>query len=436
MEKIRKKNVKPPAPALQIAFPEKLEFWKVADLHPYDRNPKIHPAAQIEKIVQSIINFGFNNPIRISPKFGIVAGHGTYAAARKMGLETVPVIQLKHLTPIQAQAYMIADNRIAQDGRWDDEILSGILWELEASYKDLTVTGLDVKEIDHLIEMAGLRAGENADIGTAGATPPGGPAPETAEDAWQLAPSICKLGDLWQLGRHVLYCGDATKPGIKALFGAHEVNLFLSDPPYMIKYDDKIKTYNEVLKSGERLETGIDNDDLADPTPFFQSLIESAPLATYNSIYIFMSFFAMDQLKAAGAAAGLTFHQWLIWYKNNHSMTRTDYKYIHDYIYYGWLGKHKFYGGFSTTVLPFPKVMNCTLHPTMKPVALCEYLIKNSSKRNEIVYDPCAGSGTTLIAAENTGRRSLVADIKPIYCDAMIERWRLQTGGKPKKING
>ncbi len=414
---------------------EKIEYWPLDKLQPFDRNPKKHPAAQIEKIVNSINQFGFNNPILVAHKFGIVAGHGRYLAAKKLKLKKVPVIVLNHLTPIQAQAYLIADNRIGEDAPWDEDLLKNILWELETGFKDLTITGFDMPEIDRL--MASLQAGGPADNGTAGASLPGqaaqGDPPGGQATPREPAPAICSPGETWALGDHRLYCGDATRLKNKKFFQGNKIDLFLSDPPYNVAYDEKIKVYNELL-TGDRLETGIENDKMADPKPFFKALINSAPLAVPNSIYIFMSFAAMDELKAAGAQAGLTFSQWLIWNKNLHSLTRTDYKYKHDFIYYGWKHRHKFYGEFATTVLDFPRVMDCTISPTMKPVPLLEYLIKNSSKRGGSVYDPCGGSGSTLIAAENTARRCFMIELKNYYCNEIIKRWQDQTGRQAVKI--
>lgn len=247
-------------------------------------------------------------------------------------------------------------------------------------------------------------------------------------------PAFVKKGEIWQLGRHFLLCGDCTqKDNVTKLMQENKADLVFTDPPYGVNYADKNKFLNSIGKSN-RIEAPIENDAIKDYYEFYKSFLELLPVSEYNSIYVTIAGMQLSHLFNAFKDLHLYFSQLLVWVKNNHVLGRTDYANRHELIFYGWKGKHKFYGDFDTTVWEIDKPLSNDLHPTMKPLELIQHAIKNSSRENDIVYDPFLGSGSTLIACEQTNRICYGMEIDEHYCSVIIKRWEEYTGQKAVKL--
>jgi DNA modification methylase len=344
----------------------------------------------------------------------IIAGHQRLKAAGDAGLDKVPVIFLD-FDDTTARAYNIADNRLNEESEWDFTPLADMLQELDNGSFDLELTGFDLDEIEKLMNWTPEPVKLEEDE-----------VPEPPKDP------VTKPGDLWILGKHRLLCGDSTNADhvMRVLCGKH-VDQLLTDPPYGVDYGNKNEVLNR-LDGGKRIQTPIANDNITNYREFFASFLGVIPYADYNTVYIFMSGQELHSLRLAFDDAGITWSAYLVWVKNNHVLGRKDYNAKHEFVAYGWRGRHKFYGGFSTTVLEYDKPLKNDLHPTMKPVELVARLMRDGSTKDALVYDPFLGSGTTLIAAEQLGRVSCGMEISPAYCDVIIERWENLTGGKAR----
>ena len=241
-----------------------------------------------------------------------------------------------------------------------------------------------------------------------------------------------KPGDLYLLGDHLLLCGDCTKAeDVAKLVDSKKVDMMLADPPYGVDYAGKNEFLNNKDK-GNRVQRKIANDNIDDYRKFFSDFIRNAPLADYNTCYVFLSGQEMHNLRLAIQDCGFKWSDYLVWAKNNHVLGRKDYNAKHEWITYFWKGRHKFYAnGHRTTILEYPKPQKSDLHPTMKPIALLEQLISDGSPEAGTVYEPFAGSGSTLIAAENTGRTSYNIEMEPYYCQVIIERFKNLFPGLP-----
>lgn len=241
-----------------------------------------------------------------------------------------------------------------------------------------------------------------------------------------------KLGDIYQLGKHRIMCGDSSKD-IDKLLNNKTVDLLLTDPPYGVNYGAKNEFLNKIDK-GNRIQKNIENDNISDYQLFFKNFLCNIPFSEYNICYIFMSGLMIHELRNAMADADLICSDYLVWVKNNHVLSRKDYNPKHEFIVYGWKNKHKFYSKGETTVFEFDKPHVNDLHPTMKPVELLCKLIKDGSLENMIVYDPFSGSGSTLMACEQTGRICYGMELDPGYVDVIVKRWENYTGEKAKKL--
>jgi len=397
-----------------------VEHLTVNELIPYARNARTHSDAQVAQIAASIVEFGFCNPVLVDESGGIIAGHGRILAARKLGLADVPCIRLSHLSQNQRRAYVIADNRLALNAGWDEELLALEIAELDERGFDIDLLGFDEAELEGLLDDADPTVGE---------TDPDD-APELIEEA------VSKLGDLWILGDHRILCGDSTdSASVMKLMNAELASLVVTDPPYGVSYADKNAFLNEIDK-GNMVQVEIANDHLSKEhtqemwrSAFHEMSEVMLPGAV---IYCFMpqggdQMMMMMMMMMQGA--GIEPRHELIWLKNNHVLGRADYAYKHEPILYAWKkGGHKFYGDFQTSVLEFPRPQKSDLHPTMKPVPLIERLIENSSKRGDLLYEPFSGSGTAIIAAEQTGRRCYAIELSPQYVDVAVKRWQRLSG--------
>ena len=391
-------------------FPDKVERWPLERLIPHARNARTHSEEQVAQIAGSIAEFGFVNPMLVGDDGVIVAGHGRVLAARKLGLSEAPVIVLSHLTPTQRRALMIADNAIATNAGWNDEMLAAELAALKEEAFDLDLLGFDDAEIDRLLAGTG---DETADLDEA---------PEPPVDP------ISRPGDLWICGEHRVLCGDATLlSDIEAVLGGELADVCFTDPPYNVNYA------NGSDKKRSSKKRPILNDALGEE--FGQLLYDACVnilTVTKGGIYVCMSSSELDTLQKAFRAAGGHWSTFVIWAKNTFTLGRADYQRQYEPILYGWKDgvDHYWCGARDQGDVWFiDKPAKNELHPTMKPVELVERAIRNSSKSRDIVLDPFGGSGTTLIAAERSGRRSRLVELDPKYVDVIVQRWQKATSG-------
>ena len=391
---------------------DKIEQWPTAKLVPYARNARTHSEAQVAQIAASIAEFGFTNPILAGSDGVIVAGHGRLAAAQKLGLEMVPVVVLDHLSPTQRRALVIADNRIAENAGWDDAMLRVELAALADDDFDVALTGFDADA------LAELMAGEELDADG-----------QTDDDAVPEVPEtpISRSGDIWLLGAHRLLCGDATAAAsYERLLAGEPADMVFTDPPYNVNYANSAK---DKMRGKDR---AILNDNLGDG--FYDFLLAAlTPTVAHcrGGIYVAMSSSELDVLQAAFRAAGGKWSTFIIWAKNTFTLGRADYQRQYEPILYGWPeGAQRHWCGDRDQgdVWNIKKPQKNDLHPTMKPVELVERAIRNSSRPGNVVLDPFGGSGTTLIAAEKSGRQARLIELDPKYVDVIVRRWQDWTG--------
>jgi DNA modification methylase len=389
-----------------------IERWPTEKLVPYARNARTHSEEQVAQIAASIVEFGFTNPILAGSDGVIVAGHGRLAAAQKLGLESVPVVVLDHLTPTQRRALIIADNRIAENAGWDDAMLRIELQSLQEVGFNLDITGFDADA------LAEIMAGEETTVDG-----------NTDDDAVPEVPvtPISRPGDVWELGKHRLVCGDATDPmSYELLMADAQADMVFTDPPYNVDYANSAK---DKMRGKDR---PILNDNLGDG--FYEFLLAALTLMLERcsgATYIAMSSSELDTLQQAFRAAGGKWSTFIIWAKNTFTLGRADYQRQYEPILYGWPeGQNRHWCGDRDQgdVWNIKKPQKNDLHPTMKPVELVERTMRNSSRPGDIVLDPFGGSGTTLIAAEKTGRIGWLIELDPKYVDVIVRRWQDWSG--------
>ena len=390
-----------------------IEMRRLSDIKPYPGNPRLNDAA-VELVAASIRTYGFRQPIVVDESDVIICGHTRYKAATKLGLETVPVHVARDLTPEQVRAYRIADNKAAERAEWDYDLLPIELTALQDAGCDLGMLGFDEDELARILDT-GVEDG---------LTDPD-EVPEPGNEA------INRPGDLWLLGHHRLLCGDATDPdAIDRVMDGEQADLLLTDPPYGVSY---------VGKTADALT--IANDAMA-PDEYRRFLADAFAAAALHlrpggSFYLWHADTAGLPTRLACAEAGLVVRQCLVWVKSVLVLGRQDYQWRHEPCLYGWAegATHTWLSDRTqTTVLQFDKPARSADHPTMKPVALFVYLIQNSSRADEHVLDPFAGSGTTLIAAEQTGRVAHLVELDPRYCDVICQRWERFTGRHAERV--
>ena len=381
-----------------------MQLISVAQLIPYQNNARTHSKEQINKLRASIREFGFVNPVIIDREYNVIAGHGRIAAAREEGITEVPCVFVDHLTEAQKKAYILADNRMALDAGWDEDLLRVELEALEEMGYDIGLTGFDDKELAALF-----------------------PAEEAKEDDFDVdaelqKPTFTKTGDVWTLGRHRLVCGDATDPAVYAvLMGNTKANLIITDPPYNVNYEGS---------AGK-----IKNDNMAGEK-FYEFLLAAfknmeSVMAPDASIYVFHADTEGLNFRRAFADAGFYLSGCCIWKKQSLVLGRSPYQWQHEPVLYGWKknGKHQWYTGRKeTTIWEFDKPKKNGDHPTMKPIPLLAYPIGNSSMTNAIVLDPFGGSGSTLITCEQTDRICRTIELDEKFCDVIVNRYIEQVG--------
>lgn len=377
----------------------------VSELIPYVRNARTHSEVQVSQIAASIREFGFLSPILVAEDNTILAGHGRLAAALKLGLKKVPCVKENHLTETQKRAYIIADNKLSLNAGWDNELLAVELSELEGADFNLDLLGFDEAELSSIFDADKDVSDDDFDV------------EKELEE-----PCFSKTGDIWTLGKHRVICGDATKlETFKTLLEDTKVNLVVTDPPYNVNYEGS---------AGK-----IKNDNMEDDK-FYQFLFNSfvnmeQAMADDASIYVFHADTEGLNFRKAFQDAGFYLSGCCIWKKPSLVLGRSPYQWQHEPCLYGWKkkGKHKWYAGRKeTSVWEFEKSKKNADHPTMKPIALLAYPIKNSSMTNSLVLDPFAGSGSTLIACEQTGRVCYAIELDEKYCDVIVKRYIEQVG--------
>lgn len=422
---------------------------KIENIKPYEKNAKKHPKKQVEQIAKSIKEFGFNQPIVIDKKGVIIVGHGRYEAAKLLGLSDVPVIEVE-LTEEQAKAYRLADNKL-NESEWEMDL---VIEELKGLSEDmLDLTGFDK---DLIIE------------------------PDEKDDVIpEDAPPVAQLGDIWALGRHRVMCGDATKKeDVERLMDGKKANMCFTDPPYNVDYQGGMGTHAQNKRDGMK------NDNMSKEQfkEFLYSAMQLINKNTIGGVYVCMSSSELDSLKESFERAGGHWQSFIIWVKNNFTLSRADYQNTYEPILYGWPDKtknHYFLGdrdvanvwedlselktefdGENTTISfsgfkvkikgkaegqvvrkkqkidiwRYDKPISSKLHPTMKPVQLIFEAIRNSSKEEEIVLDTFLGSGSTLIACEKTNRICYGMELDPKYVDVIIKRYEDYTDNKAIKL--
>lgn len=383
----------------------KMELVPTDKLIPYVNNARTHSPEQITRLRSSLREFGFVSPVIIDGNYNILCGHGRVEAAKAEGITEIPCVFADYLTPSQMKAYILADNRIALDAGWDTALLQVEFEALQAEGYDLNLTGFDEMEIAELFDAGSDVKDDDFDV-----------------DAELEKPPVTKAGDIWLLGNHRLICGDSTDAGTVALLmDGRKANLVVTDPPYNVNYEGtagKIKNDN---MSGEK---------------FYKFLLDAficmeKNMANDASIYVFHADTEGLNFRKAFNDAGFYLSGTCIWKKQSFVLGRSPYQWQHEPVLYGWKknGKHKWYSDRKqSTIWEFDKTKKNTDHPTMKPVPLVAYPIKNSSMSNCIVLDPFGGSGSTLIACEQTGRICFTCELDEKYCDVIVKRYIEQTG--------
>ncbi len=406
-----------------------IEQLSVAALRPYPRNARTHSKKQVRQIAESIKRFGFTNPILIDGEGIILAGHGRVEAAKLLGLSTLPCLRIDHMSADEKRAYVLADNKLALNAGWDEELLGLELQELQASDMDfsLDVTGFSIAEIDHLIDgLAPEEAGNPADEILPGLDP---------------AHPRSKPGDIWRLGRHRLICGDSLDPNIvAALMDGELADMVFTDPPYNVPISGHVGGLGAIQHREFAMASG--EMSAGEFTAFlgtaFQNLIAHSLEGSIH--YICMDWRHMGEVMSAGTRVYTELKNLIVWVKDNGGMG-TFYRSRHELIFAFKkgaaphinsfeLGQH---GRYRTNVWEYKgvntlkagRMEELALHPTVKPVAMIVDAIKDVSARRGIVLDLFGGSGSTLIGAEKTGRCARLSEYDPLYCDLIIRRWEM-----------
>ena len=387
---------------------DKVERRKVSDLLPYARNSRTHSDAQVAQIAASIREWGWTMPILVDEASNVIAGHGRIMAAQKLGIEDVPCMTASGWSEGKRRAYVIADNKLALNAGWDNEMLAVEFYDLKEMGFDLELTGFEAAEIDALFPdepSAGL----------------------TDEDAVPEAPEqpVTVEGDVWLLGRHRLMCGDSTSiEHLKRLCDGQLVDMWLTDPPYNVAYEGKTK--DALTIKNDKMDDGGFRQFLTDAYIAADAVMKAGAV-----FYIWHADSEGYNFRGAAKDAGWTVRQCLIWKKQTMVMGRQDYHWKHEPCLYGWKDGAAHLWATDrkqTTILEFDRPSRNAEHPTMKPVELFEYQMLNNTKGSDLVLDSFAGSGTTAIACEKHGRNARLMELDPKYCEVIIKRWQDFTG--------
>ena len=366
-------------------------------LKPYEKNARTHSEEQVKKIVRSIEEFGFINPVLIDGDYGIIAGHGRVMAAKKMGMAEVPCLFVEDLTEAQKRAYIIADNKLALDAGWDEHLLHIELAELQEMDFDITLTGFELDDIEDDEPTEAVEDNYDAEP------------PETPRT---------KLGDIWQLGRHRLVCGDSTdKATIQTLMDGANADMVFTDPPYNVAFNGRSGKF-DVIENDDMPEDDFDN--------FIALVCDAIKYLAPEHYYVWCNwkFYSTLQTK-------LEFKSCIVWAKNVFGLGK-GYRHQHEFCLFN--------GEVDETIKNESDLWEVAkdtnyVHPTQKPVELCARALKNH-KSVQTVVDLFGGSGSTLIACEQMGRNCYTMELDPKYCDVIIDRWEQFTGEKAVLLNG
>ena len=389
--------------------PRAVEMWPIDEVRPNPDNPRVHPEEQIAALAASLREFGWVRPILVDENKVVLVGHGMLAAARQLGLERVPVLVISHLTAIQKRAYQIADNQLGLSSEWDAQKLTQEVAILEKELFQMEAIGFSPEELDRILadlQAETLRAGED-DVPAAPVEP------------------VTLSGDVWILGKHRVTCGDSRMPEVvdRVLEGGF-ADMTFADLPYGVAYKQRAGNRTGVHE--------IANDNLGGQfEEFLQAACAQMLRVTRGAMYLCMSSSELHTLHKAFLAAGGYWSTFLIWSKGHFTLGRSDYQRQYEPILYGWpAGQEHYWCGSRQQgdVWDIPKPRVSPLHPTMKPVALVERAIRNSSRRGGIVLDTFAGAGATLIACEKAGRKARLVELEPRFVDVIVQRWQAYTG--------
>ena len=392
---------------LTAPMAQRIEHWPLDKLIPYARNPRTHSDAQVAQIAASIAAFGFNNPILVDTKAGIIAGHGRLLAAQKLQLPEVPVIVLDHLTEAQKRAYILADNQLALNAGWDDTLLAAELAALQNEDFNLDLIGFEDEEVARLL------AAQDATDGLCD------------EDATPLAPQtpISKLGDLWLLGHHRLLCGDSTdQQAVSRVLGSVKPTLLVTDQPYGVQYDPEWRKRAGVNNSNRMGK--VRNDDRSDWR-------EAWALFPGDVAYVWHGALHASTVSDSLESCGFEIRSQIVWAKPSLVMGRGHYHWQHEPCWYAVRGTGHWNGDRKQSTLWHIENRNQdaeTVHSTQKPVECMRRPIVNNSSPGQAVYEPFSGSGTTIIACEKEARIALAIELEPAYIDVAVTRWQNFTG--------
>ena len=390
-----------------------MELVPIEKLIPYVNNARTHSAEQVNKLRASLREFGFINPVIVDRDLNVIAGHGRILAAKEEKIPEVPCVYVDYLTEAQKKAYILADNRMAMDAGWDEELLRVEIEALQAEAFDVSLTGFDEKEITDLFKDTDGTGAEDDDFDLS----------EALEKA-----AFVERGDVWTVGRHRLMCGDATvEEDVLKLMDGKKANLILTDPPYGVSFQssDGLSIQNDSIKGEE----------------FYQFLLASmqnmvSVLEPGGAAYVFHADTEGLNFRRAFVDAGLHLAGCCIWVKNSLVLGRSDYQWQHEPVLYGFLknGKHSWYSDRKqTTIWNFDKPKRNKNHPTSKPLDLLAYPIGNSTQANAIVLDTFGGSGSTLMACEQTNRICCTMELDEKYASVILRRY-VEDGGNPDEI--
>lgn len=400
----------------------KIKYNPTADLIPYARNSRTHSDTQVSQIAASIKEFGFTNPILVDETGGIIAGHGRVLAARKLGMDKVPTIELAGLSETQKRAYIIADNKLALNAGWDDEMLKVEFQELQDAGYELELTGFNAEELANFLEdppAAGLADEDHV--------------PELGKEP------ISKLGDIWQLGKHRVMCGDSTSiDAVEKLMDGQQADMVFTDPPYGMSYgggraqgNHSLNKRGGVVVKAHGMILGDDKTD-DDLIQLVRDAISAAVAASKSgaATYVCFSWRTYAEFEAALKECALKVSACIVWDKKSIGLGNSNYRPQHEFIFY--LKGDAWYGDkCESDVWSMSRgSTSAYVHPTQKPVELIEKAISNSSKGGDTVLDVFGGSGSTLIACQKTGRQARLMELDGKYVDVIVRRWQEFTGHK------
>lgn len=398
----------------------KVEYRSTDSLAPYSRNARTHSAEQVDQIVESVRKFGWTNPVLVDANGGIIAGHGRVMAAQKLGMQEVPCIELGHLSDAERRAYILADNKLALNAGWDEDLLALEINELAALGFDLDVIGFSAEELDALLADEATAGETDADV-----------VPAIQESA------VSQLGQVWLLGRHRIICGDSTNAlTVDRVLAGVKPHLMVTDPPYGVEYDanwrneaPRVGGFRDAKKSragviSERAIGKVSNDDRADWR-------EAWALFPGDVAYVWHAGRHASTVQESLESSGFEIRSQIIWAKPRFAISRGHYHWQHEPCWYAVRkGGGGHWGGdrSQTTLWSISHNKSETGHSTQKPTECMLRPILNNSSPGQAVYEPFSGSGTTIIAAEKSGRVCFAVELNPLYVDMAIRRWQEFTG--------